>query len=47
MGICARYATVTKAELLETQSALLLAHYRALLADLMRVNGENDGKLNP
>ena len=34
MGICARYATVTKAELLETQSTLLLAQYRALLRDL-------------
>ena len=34
MGICARYATVTKAELLETQSALLLAQNRALLRDL-------------
>lgn len=34
MGICARYAPVTKAELLETQSALLLAQYRALLRDL-------------
>ena len=38
---------MTHAERLETQSALLLAHYRALLADLMRVNGENDGQLNP
>ena len=34
MGICARYATVTKAELLETQSTLLLAQYRALLREL-------------
>lgn len=34
MGICARYATVTKAELLETQSALLLARYRAMLQEL-------------
>ena len=34
MGICARYAPVTKAELLETQSTLLLAQYRALLRDL-------------
>ena len=47
MGICARNASMTRAERLETQSALLLAQYRALLADLMRVNGENDGKLNP
>ena len=34
MGICARYATVTKAELLETQSALLLAQYQVLLREL-------------
>ncbi len=34
MGICARYAPVTKAELLETQSALLLAQYQVLLRDL-------------
>ena len=31
---------MTPAERLETQSALLLARYRALLAELMRVNGE-------
>ena len=34
MWICARYATVTKAELLETKSTLLLAQYRALLREL-------------
>ena len=31
---------MTPAERLETQSALLLAQYRALLAELLRVNGE-------
>ncbi len=30
---------MTAAERLETQSALLLARYKALLAELMRVNG--------
>jgi len=33
---------MTPAELLETQSHLLLARYKALLADLMRVNGERN-----
>jgi len=40
VGICARYATVTKAELLETQSALLLARYRAMLQELREMTGE-------
>ncbi len=33
---------MTPAERLETQSALLLAQYRAMLAELMRVNGERN-----
>ena len=40
MGICARYAPVTKAELLETQSTLLLAQYRALLRELREITGD-------
>ena len=31
---------MTPAELLETQSHLLLARYKALLAELLRMNGE-------
>ncbi len=34
---------MTTAERLETQSALLLAQYLALLADLMRFNGDGNG----
>ncbi len=34
---------MTPAERLETQSALLLARYRAMLADLMRFNGDGNG----
>jgi len=33
---------MTPAELLESQPHLLLARYKALLAELMRVNGERN-----